>query len=299
MNIIPHKKFFLGLALTLVIASVVVIIFVGTTRGLPLGIDFTGGSLLELEFTADRPSNEEIRGLLELTGLAEVIVQPTGQKGIILRLKEIDEPTHQNLLTALKKGGEFEEKRFESIGPVIGQELWQKARVALIIVLLLIVLYITWVFRKVSYPVSSWKYGLSAIAALVHDITIPTGIVVLVGSFGGFQIDAFFITALLTILGFSVHDTIVVFDRIRENLLTHPAESFDQIANRSVNEIMNRSINTSLTLLFVLVAVLFLGGETTRNLVFVLILGSISGTYSSIFVASPLLTLWIKNGKRK
>lgn len=293
MKIIPHKKIFLTIAAILVAASITAIVI----WGLPLGIDFTGGALLEADYQSDRPANDVVRNVLNPI-IGDVQVQPTGERGIIVRGPAIDETTHQNVLAALRAFGDFEEHRFESIGPTIGRELQKKAVTALIIVLGLIILYIAWAFRKVSRPVSSWKYGLAAVIALVHDVTIPTGIVAALGQFGTFQIDAFFITALLTILGFSVHDTIIVFDRIRENLKRVSNEPFEAVTNRSVNEVMSRSINTSLTIILVLLAVLFLGGETTKNLALVLTLGGVFGTYSSIFVASPLLTLWAKGGKR-
>ena len=231
--------------------------------------------------------------------MGSFIIQPTGELGVLLRFRNVDEATHQNILGVLKSTNSVEELRFESIGPVVGKELQNKAIKALVVVIVLIVLYIAWAFRKVSGTVSSWRYGFVAIVALLHDVLIPTGIIAIMGRFGNFQVDAFFITALLTILGFSVHDTIVVFDRIRENLKIYKSESFDTITNRSVNEVLSRSINTSLTLLFVLLALLFLGGETTKNLAFVLAIGVISGTYSSIFIASPLLTLKLKGGKNK
>ena len=236
MRIIPHKKIFLSIASLLVLASVVVII----VFGLPLGIDFTGGSLLNIEYANERASNEEIRNVLAPLEIGDVLIQPSGEKEVLIKFKEVDEATHQRMLSSLGSLGELQELRFESIGPVIGKELQQKAMKAIIIVIVLIILYIAWAFRKVSRPVSSWKYGLAAIAALVHDVIIPTGVVAIVGRFGSFEVDAFFITALLTILGFSVHDTIVVFDRIRENLRTHGSETFDEITNKSVNEFIGR-----------------------------------------------------------
>lgn len=296
MQIIPHRKIFLSIAVLLVAASMGVLII----WGLPLGIDFTGGSLLEVKFLeGERPSNNDIRELLSESLVGDVLVQPTGDSSALLRFKNVDEPTHQAILISLAGKGAVEELRFESIGPVVGKELQRKAIKALIIVITLIIFYIAWAFRKVSRPVSSWKYGLAAILALIHDVAIPTGVVAVIGHFGSFQVDAFFITALLTILGFSVHDTIVVFDRIRENLRSNVGnEGFDDLANRSINEVMSRSINTSFTLLVVLLAVFFLGGATTKNLVFVLTIGVLSGTYSSLFIASPLLTLWAGGGKK-
>jgi preprotein translocase subunit SecF len=288
MQIIRHTRVFISVAAILVLSAVLLVL----VWGLPLGIDFTGGSLLEVEYAAGPPDVPGVRrGFAEL-GLGEATVQPVGERGILLRLRDVDEETHQRILASLRSHGELEEKRFESIGPAVGRELARRSIQALLMVLLLIVLYIAWAFRKVSGRVSSWKYGIVAIVALAHDVAIPTGIVAALGRFGEFQVDAFFITALLTILGFSVHDTIVVFDRIRENLKHAHGGSFGEIAERSVNEVMGRSIKTSTAVLLVLASVLLFGGETTQNLALVLMLGIFFGTYSSIFVASPLLVLW-------
>ncbi|KKU07238.1 MAG: Protein translocase subunit SecF, partial [Candidatus Magasanikbacteria bacterium GW2011_GWA2_45_39] len=224
------------------------------------------------------------------------IIQQVGDKGLIIRTKNIDEPTHQKIVSALKGrisgDNAFTEKQFQTIGPSISAELKQKSYSAILLVLIAIVLYIAFAFRKVSRPVSAWKYGVCAVLALTHDIFIPVGIFAALGHYKGVEIDTLFVTALLTILGFSVHDTIVVFDRIRENLLKYSKESFEQVVDRSVNQTMVRSISTSFTVLLVLLAVFFFGGATIKYFVLTLILGVIFGTYSSIFVASPLLVLW-------
>ena len=288
MNIIGRKYIFLPISGILVLASLVAI----AVWGLKPGIDFTGGSLLEVEFMGPRPEVSEIRKMLEGQDLGNIIIQPTEERGVILRFRHIDENTHQDILKNLSGASE---KRFDTIGPTIGQELKQKSILALALAALAIVLYIAFAFRQVSKPVSSWKYGIAAIVALAHDVVIPTGVFSALGHFRGVEIDTLFITALLTILGFSVHDTIVVFDRIRENLrrLKTP-EPYEVTVNRSVNETVARSINTSLTVLLVLFAVMVLGGETTKYFALVLILGIIFGTYSSIFVASPLVVIWSK-----
>lgn len=291
LNIISHKYIFLTISGILVLGSILAIVF----WGLKLGIDYTGGSLLEVEFAEQRPAAEEIRKILEGFGLGGAVIQLTGEKEVILRFKEIEESTHQTLLNSLPGA---QEKRFDSIGPVIGKELKQKSVIALLLSLAAIVLYIAFAFRKVSEPVSSWKYGAVAIVALVHDVAIPTGIFSLLGHFKGVEIDTLFITALLTILGFSVHDTIVVFDRIRENLhKLKSAEAFEITVNRSVNETITRSINTSFTVILVLAMVIFFGGETVKFFALALILGIVFGTYSSIFVAAPLLVIWGKRNR--
>lgn len=272
--------------------------------GLKFGIDFTGGSLLEIEYVDKRPSVEEIKQALGQLGLGNVVIQPTGDKGVILRFKDIDENKHQEVLKSLgievQDSKTIIEKRFDSIGPTIGHELKKKAIYALILAIFAIVAYIAWAFRHVSKPVSSWKYGTVAVLALAHDAILPTGIFSALGKFYNVEIDILFITALLTIMGFSVHDTIVVFDRIRENLRKlKKSEDYSITVNRSINETIVRSINTSLTTLIVLAAIFWLGGESTKNLALALILGITFGTYSSIFVASPLLVVWSKFRTKK
>lgn len=292
MNIIKYKYIFLSVSGFLVLASIVAIY----VWGLKFGIDFTGGSIIEVEFSVARPLPDDIKEILAPLDLGALVVQPTGEAGTILRLKHIDEAEHQEVLAALG-GGKPEdvvlEKRFDTVGPTIGKELKSRSMWALGLAICAIVLYIAWAFRRVSKPVSSWKYGLAAVVALIHDVTIPTGIFAALGHFRGVEIDTLFITALLTILGFSVHDTIVVFDRTRENLRKlKSAEPYEVTVNRSVKETIARSINTSFTVLLVLVAIFFFGGETTRYFALALIFGITFGTYSSIFVASPLLVIW-------
>ena len=297
MNIIGHKKIYLSISGLLVLGSVIAI----GVWGLKFGIDFTGGSLLEVEFSdSSRPGVDEVRRMLGPLGVGGVSVQPTGERGMILRFAHVDEETHQNILQALQvdaeRGYAVIEKRFDAIGPTIGSELLRNSLIALALASLGIVLYLTWAFRNVSKPVSSWKYGVIAVlVAFLHDVPIPLGVFSLLGHTQGVEVDTLFITALLTILGFSVHDTIVVFDRIRENLrkLKSP-EPFEVTVNRSINETIARSVNTSLTVLLVLVATMVFGGATTRYFSLALIVGIIFGTYSSIFVASPLLVVWQK-----
>lgn len=295
MSIISHKHIYLTVSGLLVLASLVAI----GLWGLKLGIDFTGGSLLEVEFEKARPTVEAVRKMFESVGLDSVLIQPTSERGMIFRFRHIDEPIHQVLLSALAGVEPLQEKRFDTIGPTIGKELKQRSIIALGLAIAAIILYIAWAFRRVSKPVSSWKYGVAAILALIHDVTIPMGVFAAVGHYGGIEVDTLFITALLTILGFSVHDTIVVFDRIRENLqkLKVP-EPYDLTVGRSIRETIGRSINTSLTVVLVLTAIFFWGGESTKYFSLVLIIGIVAGTYSSIFVASPLLVVWNKFSQR-
>lgn len=288
MNIVGHRKIFYGLSSGFIILSIFSVLF----WGLRFGIDFRGGSLLEVEFLNSRPeiwlTKEELKGL----GLGEISVQPVGQQGLLLRLKDINESTHQKIIETLKKVSPLEEKRFDSVGPVIGAELKQRAYTAIGVVLLLIVVYIAFAFRQVSRPVASWKYGVAAILALFHDVFIPTGIFSILGHYFGVEIDLLYVTGLLTILGFSVHDTIVVFDRIRENLRKGTGKSFEETVNISINQTLSRSINTSLTVFLTLLAIYIFGGVSTKYFVLLLIIGIFFGTYSSIFVASPLLVTW-------
>lgn len=294
MNIIGYRKIYYIVSGILVLTSWTLLII----WGLKLGIEFTGGSLIEVGYKDARPAIEEIKQKLEPLNLGSVSVTPTDQNAVMLRLKDVDEATHQQILGALKEGKELDEKRFESVGPTIGRELKTRSVQAIIIVLFAIVIYLAWAFRKVSKPVVSWKYGVVAVLALIHDVSIPLGVFAFLGKFYGVEIDTLFVTAILTVLGFSVHDTIVVFDRIRENLKKGGAERFDNIVNKSVNETLTRSINTSLTVLFVLLAIYFFGGATIANFALTLIIGIIAGTYSSIFIASPLVVSW-ENWARK
>src|SRR4030042_5017356 len=293
---IHHRNIFLSISAVLVGASVLALIL----WGLKFGIDFTGGSLIQIEFKNSRLANSEIEQKLNDLNLGNISIQPTGENGVLLRFKDINEETHQKILTNLGGLEGLEEKRFESIGPVIGQELRSRSLWAMVVVLLMIILYIAYAFRKVSRPVASWRYGVAAILALIHDVTIPTGFFAVLGHFFGIEVWLLFVTALLTILGFSVHDTIVVFDRIRENLRKGVAGSprlgeagdFENTVEVSINQTISRSINTSLTVMLTLLAVYIFGGESTKYFALTLLLGIFFGTYSSIFIASPLLVSW-------
>jgi len=263
--------------------------------GLKFGTDFTGGSLLEYDYKNSRPPIEEIRQKVESLGIQGATVQPVGDQEIFIRAPEIEENLHQKLLQSLGTTGE--EKRFDSIGPTIGQELRRTTLYATLVVLTFIVLYVSWAFRKVTRfgKITAWAYGVATVLALIHDIAILVGVFVLLGHFWGIEVDTPFVAALLTTLGYSVNDTIVVFDRIRENLTKSlPNESFGSIAEKSVNETVARSFSTSFTAILTLLAILLFGGETIRFFVLALIVGIIAGTYSSIFIASPLLVWWEK-----
>ncbi|HUW71830.1 MAG TPA: protein translocase subunit SecF [Candidatus Humimicrobiaceae bacterium] len=261
--------------------------------GLKPGIDFTGGSILEIKYEGERPAIEAVRQVLNDV-VGPVFVQPTDSNGLLIRMQEIDEGTHQQVLGILKESYQVEELRFESIGPVVGRELREKTTIVVILSLLAIVLYIAFSFRKIQRPISSWQYGLTSLLALFHDVLIPIGILAILGEFYGVQITISVIIALLMVLGYSINNTVVVFDRIRENLLKRVDSTFTETVDKSLNQTLARCLNTSLTTLFVLIAIFFLGGETLKYFALVLILGIIAGTYSSFFLVSPILVAWLE-----
>lgn len=286
MNIIGKKYVFLtisGLLLAASIASVIVF-------GLKPGIDFSGGVIWQLQFIETMPSREQLNALLPAA-----VITPQGSDRFLIRLPDFSESERQSFLQSLQGSfGAIEELQFQNIGPSVGSDLRRKAIWAFGLVLAAISLYVAFAFRKVSRPVRSWKYGIIALVTLFHDALIPTGLYALLGKLYNAEVDTNFIVAILVVIGFSVHDTIVVFDRIRENLRIRGSEraDFDQLVNDSVNQTMARSINTSLTLVLMLLALLFLGPTTLTFFVLTILAGTIVGTYSSIFIASPLLTIW-------
>lgn len=266
--------------------------------GLKPGIDLAGGSYLQVTYPNGRPPAEQIHAITSKLNLGEIRVQPTGTNGYILRQRDLS-PQEKNQLEAVLSGlGTMHEDQFTSVGPVLGKELLQKAWIALSLVTICIILFIAFAFRHVSKPVASWKYGVVAILTLVHDVLVPTGLFALLGFVRGAEVDTLFIVALLTILGISINDTIVVFDRIRENLALnedrHKREDYNSVVGRSIVQTLARSINTSLTVVIVLLALYFVGPAATRDFSLTLIVGMIAGTYSSIFLAAPLLVVWEK-----
>jgi len=335
MNVVKKRKIWFAFSGILVVLSLISII----AYGLNLGIDFTGGSLMRLQFSEQRLTNDEIReaiysGAEEGENLEEkygnATVQPLGENEVLIKLKPINEPTHSEILTKIRdkarelssvgekeeaqvgedesqEGQNEEEERelvtetkFESIGPTIGQELREKAISMIGLVLLIIVIYVAFTFKAVSNEFNkyeSFRYGIVAIVALLHDVIIVLGVFAFLGAFLGVEINTFFIAAILTILGYSVNDTIIVLDRIRENVLKSGHSDFAETVNKSIKEVMTRSIYTSLTTLAVLFSILILGGETTFYFVLALIIGIAIGTYSSIFLASQLLVVWKERSK--
>ncbi len=295
MFIVNNRKIFFALSTLLIIGSVIAMF----SYGFNFGIDFKGGSILEVTYPQTRPVLETTKAGLDALNLGTYILTPSGTSNYTLKTREVTpaEKTQIEGVLSSDPTNPATEVRFNSIGPVVGNELKNKAFLAVGLVALCIVLFITFAFRKVSYPVASWKYGLATIIALAHDVVIPTGVFVTWIHFHGGEVDLLFVTALLAILGYSVHDTIVVFDRVRENLrIGNGKESFVETVGKSVSQTFGRSINTSLTIFLALVALYFLGGESTKDFAFVLLVGVIAGTYSSIFVASPLLVT-LQRGK--
>lgn len=289
LHVIRTKKIWLGFSAALIVLSLAAV----AIFGLRLGIDFTGGSLTEISFS-DSPTVEEVRSVLAASGFAEARVQPSGENAFLIRLRFLTQAEREQISNDLSsRFGETKEVRFQSVGPIFGAELMRKAFWAIGLVLLLIALYVAYAFRHVSEPVASWKYGVITLIAAFHDILIPIGVFAVLGRFFGFRIDSSFVVALLTVLGYSINDTIVVFDRIRENLVHRSSgQSLTELVQKSIQQTFTRSLNTSLTTLLALLAVFTFGGETTRSFALAMIIGIVAGTYSSIFVASPLLVMW-------
>lgn len=289
MNIIGHRNWYFGLSLLVLIPGIIAILL----WGLNLSIDFTGGSRIALSFqeTVNADTIGTVKKILtEQKVKVSVIEKPN--KLVFIRTSTIDEKENSKFMGELSKKFVVKENSFETIGPTIGAETTANAIKAVIAASILIVLYITWAFRKVPKPASSFKFGVCAIIALIHDVLIVVGVFAILGHFFNIEVDSLFVTAVLTIIGFSVHDTIVVFDRIRENLIKTGGMSFARIVNDSILQTLDRSLNTSLTVILVLLALLLFGGESIRWFVVALLIGIISGTYSSIFNASPLLVVW-------
>ena len=295
MFVVRYRKAWFILSAILIALSAFAIL----TYGFNLSIDFKGGTITEVRYDGELPSKESIEMAIKTLEIGGFSVRPSENDRYIVRTRELSESERRGLLAAFSQGqSAFTIERQNTIGPTAGSELKGKAVKAIAVVVLMIVLFVTFAFRKVSKPVSSWKYGLATIIALAHDVIIPTGIFVFLGHFMGVEIDLLFITGLLAILGYSVHDTIVVFDRVRENLRINQEENkteeFDITVGKSVKQTFGRSINTSLTIFITLLALYLFGSTATKDFAFLLIVGIIIGTYSSIFVASPLLVTFYK-----
>lgn len=286
MFIVKNKKIFVTISAVLVSLSIFSMFYFG----LNFGIDFKGGSLLEVEYSGVRPEQSIVEDSIKNTNIGSVLVQPMGEMGYSIKAKDITDSEKNTVLEVL--GSDAKEISFTSIGPSVGKELVRKSILCFILVSLGIIFWIAYSFRKVSKPVSSWKYGIIAVIALVHDVVISAGIFSLLSHFTGASVDTLFVVAILTVLGLSVSDTIVIFDRIRENIRINQGKDFGEIVGKSIKQIYPRSIATSLTVIIALISLIFFGPESTKMFAITLTAGMFFGTYSSIFLASPLLFIF-------
>jgi len=289
VNLLKYKYWFLIFSIAILIPGIVAIL----VWGMKLSIDFTGGTLLTYKF--DAPINTgELKEVLDSQGVGVQIITTNSQTDYSVRTKEIQSNDINRVKDAVSaKFNSALLRSFETIGPVIGRETTKNAIVSLIWASVGILLYIAYAFRNVPKPYSSFRFGVSAILAMLHDAFIVLGTFSILGHFFKIEIDSLFITAMLTVIGFSVHDTIVVFDRIRENLNKLPKQmNFEEVVNYSIVETLSRSLATSLTVLITLLSLYLLGGESIKNFVLAMLIGIFSGTYSSIFTASPILVVW-------
>ena len=289
MNILGKRYIFFGVSLAIIISGLVLLF----ARGVPLSIDFTGGSLLEVTFAAQPPQPGEIIQIYETANLKDVQVQTTDAGSYIIRSEFLDNDERDQILAALtSQFGEVEVVRFDSVGPSIGQQVTSRGAMAVAIASLLVVLFIAWSFRGVQ---NAFRYGVCAIIAMIHDVAIIFAMAGFGSVLFGWEIDSLFLTALLTVIGFSMQDTIVVFDRIRENSNIYRRLDFETLVNHSIVQTLQRSINTQLmTVEFLLLALALFGGITLQEFASILLIGLLSGTYSSIFIAAPFLVLWEK-----
>jgi preprotein translocase subunit SecF len=293
-NIIGKRKIWYALSALLILPGIVSLF----VWGLNVGIDFKGGTMQQLTFEGERPAVDQIRSQVREAGVSSATIQTSGENGVIIRFANEAGKDGREQGNAIIEALETEEvtiteEGFQNIGGSVARDTSRKAVTAVIIACIAIVFFIAYSFRTVPRPANSWRFALTTIAALIHDILFTVGAFSIIGHFfPQIEVDALFITALLTVLGFSVNDTIVVFDRIRENLRRTPNKTFEEVANSSTNQTLARSLNTSMTVLLVLVALLLLGGESIRNFILALTLGVAIGTYSSIFNATPLLVSW-------
>ena len=290
MYIVKHRNIFFAMTGGLVVAAVVAVF----VFGLHFGTDFTGGTLVQVSYPAERLPAERIIEALDEAGFEGYSLREANERDYVLRAENVTDEERRTLLEVLA-GGEYkgEIAQLTEVGPTIGKELRNKAFIAMALVLLCILFFIAFAFRKVSKPISSWTYGLIALVTLLHDVIVPVGAFALFGYLWGAQVDTLFVTALLTILGFSVHDTIVVFDRVRENLRINQEknrkEDFESVAGRSLDQTIVRSVSTSVTVAISLLALYFLGPASTKDFALTLLIGIIAGAYSSIALATPLL----------
>jgi preprotein translocase subunit SecF len=287
MNIIQRRKIWYTISLILIVPGIFALIF----WKIPTGLDFKGGTLIDIQYKQP-VEKTEIQNALEATQIKNINIQSTSNDEYIIKTSPLSSDEQNKINDALTKVGEYKQNRLEAVGPTVSNDLKRKAIISVIIASLAIIIYIAIAFRKVPRPANSWRFGVCAVLALIHDIIFVLGVFAILGHFFDYEVDSLFITALLTIMGFSVHDTIVVFDRIRENLRKSPSLDFETNVNNSIIQTINRSLNTSFTVLIVLFALYLLGGTTLKTFTLALLVGIAIGTYSSIFNASPLLVTW-------
>jgi preprotein translocase subunit SecF len=295
MNIIKYRYVYFAISLLVIVPGLLGLIF----WKFPLGIDFTGGSLLEVQFTSGKvPAISDVSQIYSEFStsempLADPVVQPLGTDSLSIRSREMNDATKAKIVAALKDrfgdGKDVLILNFTQVSAAVGQEVARAASIAVVMAAVAILIYIWIAFRKVSHP---FRFGTAAIIAMFHDVFVVVGVEALLGHFLGWQVDSLFLTALLTVIGFSVHDTIVVFDRIRENSNIYRRVGFETVVNHSVVQTLDRSINTQLTVMITLLALALFGGASIRHFVIILLVGVFSGTYSSIFNASPILVVW-------
>jgi preprotein translocase subunit SecF len=297
MNIIGKKNIYFAISLLVIVPGLLSLLLFG----LKLSIDFTGGSRITFLF----PNKIIEKNKSDITSSylkekVQIVSLQEGDKQVIIRTSPLPQKKHQIILNDLQKQiPGIKEDSFETVGPIIGSETTSNAVKGVSLAAVLIVLYIALAFRKVPKPASSWRFGVCAIIALLHDVLVVVGIFSLLGKYFNVEVDSLFVTALLTVIGFSVHDTIVVFDRIRENLQKSLTLPFAETVNKSILQTFTRSLNTSLTVILVLFTLFLFGGESIKWFIVALLIGIISGTYSSIFNAAPLLVLWHEWTKKR
>jgi preprotein translocase subunit SecF len=294
MDIIKYRKLWLVTSILMVIFGIVIMLIIKPT----FGIDFTGGTLVEIK-SSNLISIDQARSKLKETFKGEeIVIQDSGENQFILRSKVQSESDYKQFENQLKSSiPNINILRHESIGASVGQDLTRKAIIGIIIASVLIIGYLAYAFRTVPRAFSSWSFGTIAVVALVHDLVFSFAVYTLIGKFAGYEIEGMIVVAALTVLGFSVHDTIVVYDRVRENMVKHPQNTIAVNCNNAVNQTIARSLNTSLTVILVLVAMLLLGGATIKPFILMLTLGIAVRTYSSIFIATPLLVWWYEKKK--
>ncbi len=300
MFVIKYRKIFYSISALMVSISLFAIFF----WGINFGIDFVGGSILEINYTETKTEKVLVEESINSIGLEkDFSVRQTGESGYIIRSTTIDDDQKNQIISTLNSQNPVEEVRFNTVGPTLGKELTSKGIFAFIVIIVSIILFVAYSFRHVSKPVSSWKYGLVAIIAFVHDVLAPIGLFAFLGKFYGVEMDTLFVVAILVVLGYSINDTIVVFDRIRDNLKNisdkKRNEKFERVVGKSLKQVFARSINTSITTLVALIALFIFGGESTKWFALALITGIVAGTYSSIFFASPMLITLSRLGKKK